>query len=71
MSEDSRKDFILATIGNFFSYSVTDGAISHIIDSKELNNFLDDGNCMILATHAELLQDMRLIQVYNTIDSDW
>ena len=70
MSEDSRKDFILATIGNFFSYSVTDGAISHIIDSRELNNFLDDGNCMILATHAELMQDVRLIQVYNTIDSE-
>ena len=69
MSGDSRKDFILATIGNFFSYSVTDGAISHIIDSRELNNFLDDGNCMILATHAELMQDVRLIQVYNTIDS--
>ena len=25
---------------------------------------------MILATHAELMQDVRLIQVYNTIDSE-
>lgn len=70
MSGDSRKDFIIATIGNYFSYSVTDGAISHILDSRELNNFLDDGNCMILATHAELTQDVRLIQVYNSIESE-
>ena len=70
MSGDSRKDFILTTIGNYFGYSVEDGAISHILDSKELNTFLDDGNCMVLATHAELTQDVRLIQVYNSIDSE-
>ena len=70
MSGDSRKDFILATIGNHFSYTVADGAISHILDSKELNNFLDDGNCSVLATHAELTQGVRLIQVYNIIESE-
>lgn len=70
MSGDSRKDFILATVSNFFGYATNDGAVSHIIDSKELNSFLDDGNCMVLATHAELTQDVRLIQVYNSIESD-
>ena len=70
MSGDSRKDFILATIGNYFGYAVADGAISHILDSRELNNFLDDGNCSILATHAELTQGVRLIQVYNIIESE-
>ncbi len=70
MSGDSRKDFILATISNFFGYSINDGAVSHICDSKELNNFLDDGNCLMLATHAELTQGVRLIQVYNGIESD-
>ncbi len=70
MSGDSRKDFILATLGNYFGYSPSDGAISHIQDSRELNNFLDDGNCTVLATHAELTQDVRLIQVYNNIDSE-
>ena len=70
MSGDSRKDFILATISNFFGYAINDGAISHIVDSKELNNFLDDGNCMVLATHAELTQDLRLIQVYNSVESE-
>ena len=70
MSGDSRKQFIVATVGNFFGYATTDGAISHINDSQELNNFLDDGNCMVLATHAELTQDVRLIQVYNSIESE-
>ncbi len=68
MSGDSRKDFILATISNFFGYAINDGAVSHIVDSNELNSFLDDGNCMMLATHAELTQDLRLIQVYNAIE---
>lgn len=68
MSGDSRKDFILATVGNFFGYANSDGAISHILDSKELNRFLDDGNSMVLALHPELTQDVKLIQVYNTID---
>ena len=70
MAGDSRKDFLLSSIGNYFGYSTTDGAISHIVDSRELNTFLDDGNCMVLATHAELTQDVRLIQVYNNIESE-
>lgn len=69
MSGDSRKDFILATIGNFFGYSSSDGAVSHITDSKELNSFLDDGNCMLLALHPELTQGVKLIQVYNTVEA--
>lgn len=70
MSGDSRKDFLLATIGNFFGYATTDGAVSHIIDSRELNNFLDDGSCSVLATRAELTQDVKLIQVYNGIEAE-
>ncbi len=70
MAGDSRKEFVVATIGNYFGYSPSDGAVSHIHDSRELNNFLDDGNCSVLATHAELTQGVRLIQVYNNIDSE-
>ena len=69
MSGDSRKDFILATIGNFFSVSVTDGMVKHIFDSLELNAFLDDGNCSVLAARLELTQDIRFIQVYNSLKS--
>ena len=68
MSGDSRKDFVLATIGNHFGFSVSDGAMSHISDSSELNRFLDDGGCSVLAAHAELVQGVRLIQSYNHLD---
>ena len=68
MSGDSRKDFILSTIGNHFGFSVSDGAVSHIGSSHELNGFLDDGSCMVLATHAELVQGVKLIQSYNQLD---
>lgn len=70
MSGDSRKDFVLATIGNFFGYSSSDGAISHITDSKELNSFLDDGNCMVLALHPEMTQGVKLIQAYNNVETE-
>ncbi len=70
MSGDSRKSFILSTIGNFFGYLSSDGAVSHIADSKELNSFLDDGNCMVLALHPELTQGVKLIQAYNNVEAD-
>ena len=66
MSGDSRKDFVLATICNFFSTTTGDSMIKHIFDSVELNAFLDDGNCSVLAARLELTQDVRFIQVYNS-----
>ena len=68
MSGDSRKDFVLATIGNHFGQAVSDGAMSHISGSAELNRFLDDGSCSVLAAHAELVDGVRLIQSYNQLD---
>ena len=67
MSGDSRKEFILATIGNFFGCNYRDGAVSHLENSRELDNFLDDGNCMLLALHPKLVQDVKLIQSYNQV----
>ncbi len=70
MSGDSRKDFILSSIGNFFGYSRQDGAISHIQDSRELNTFLDDGNTMLLVLYPELVDEVKLIQSSNQISTD-
>ena len=63
MAEDSRKEFILATVGNHYGYSVSDGAVSHLRTAKELDCLLDDSNCQVLATKPELTQGVRLIQV--------
>ena len=65
MSGDSRKDFLVTTIGNHFGYSTGDGAVSHIYDSKELNSFLDDGNCGVLGARVELTHDVKIVQVYS------
>ena len=65
MSGDSRKDFLVATIGNHFGYYTGDGAVSHIYDSAELNAFLDDGNCGVLGARVELTQDVKIVQVYS------
>ena len=59
---------MLTTVGNHFGYAVNDGAVSHIASSQELNSFLDDGSCTVLATHAELVQGVKLIQSYNQLD---
>ena len=63
MSGDPRKDFVVATIGNHFGYSVSDGAVAHVPSSQELNTFLDDGNCTMIAARPELIHDVKLIQV--------
>ena len=66
MSGDARKDFLLATIGNHFGFSVVDGAVAHILNSPEINTFLDDGNCPLLTAKHEVTDGIELIQVsYN------
>lgn len=53
MPGDSRKDYVLATIANYFGLAVSDGAISSLADSRALNNFLDDGNSTVLVGKNE------------------
>ncbi|XP_058489722.1 dynein cytoplasmic 2 heavy chain 1 isoform X1 [Solea solea] len=44
-SDDTRKTFILTTTGNFYGLKPS----SSLVDSPELNNFLDDGNEFVLS----------------------
>uniref|UniRef100_A0A3Q1F2C8 Dynein heavy chain tail domain-containing protein n=1 Tax=Acanthochromis polyacanthus TaxID=80966 RepID=A0A3Q1F2C8_9TELE len=44
-SHDARKQFILATTGNFYGIKPS----SSLTDSQELNSFLDDGNEFVLS----------------------
>ena len=46
---DSRKSFILATTGNYFGLSVSDGALSGSDTNVAVGDFLDDGNVGVLA----------------------
>uniref|UniRef100_W5MJK1 Cytoplasmic dynein 2 heavy chain 1 n=1 Tax=Lepisosteus oculatus TaxID=7918 RepID=W5MJK1_LEPOC len=46
--EDTRKDFILTTAANYFGFKPSDPVVSSGGESRELNNFLDDGNEFVL-----------------------
>ncbi len=51
MGGDSRKDFVLATAGNYFGVSSQDSAA--LQDDASLNSFLDDGSVSVLAAKLD------------------
>lgn len=67
-SGDSRKDFIVQTTANYFGIASSDGALTKVFDSKELNTFLDDGNSSVLAAKYDNHQGKKLIEVYNHVE---
>lgn len=67
-SGDTRKDFILATTGNYFGIPASDAALGQVQDSKELNAFLDDGNCSILAARYDRHQGRKIIELFNHVE---
>ncbi|XP_013392185.1 cytoplasmic dynein 2 heavy chain 1, partial [Lingula anatina] len=65
---DSRKDFILATTGNYFGISPADGSIADLHNSSELNSFLDDGNVNILAARIETKAGGKEVNFCNRVE---
>lgn len=54
---DERKDYLLSTIANYYRLSNDDPGITNLENSDKLNNFLDDGNSLILSGYIEKLED--------------
>ena len=50
MSGDSRKDFVLATTGNYFGIAPSDASLAK---NTALNSFLDDGNVSVLVAKLD------------------
>ena len=50
---DVRKEFLLATIANYYSLPFKDEAIIELNENEKLNNFLDDGNSTLLSANIE------------------
>ncbi len=46
---DARKEYILSATANYFGLSPTDAAVADLATSKQLDNFLDDGDTMLLS----------------------
>ena len=69
---DVRKDYILTTIANHFSLSSTDAIVAGLVTDSKLNNFLDDGNSMLLSANLQKLPDQGGTQIYldNTVHVD-
>lgn len=60
MPGDSRKDFVLVTTANYFGVQINDNAISNLFNTPSLNNFLDDGNTMVLAGRIDPKKEHRI-----------
>ena len=50
---DVRKDFLLATIANYFGIQLRHESIARLAESPQLNNFLDDGNSSLLSANLD------------------
>ena len=54
---DVRKEFLLATIANYFTIPLNHDSISALAANDKLNNFLDDGNAPLLSANIEKRED--------------
>ena len=67
MTADIRKDFILATVANYFGIPLSNSNLNDLQNRKEVNNFLDDGNRLIL---VNIYHDQK-IEVYNELQLNY
>ena len=67
-SADLRKDFIVATTGNYFGIQNSDSVLNEVRSSKELNTFLDDGNSPVLAAKYDTHQGKRAIHLSSHVE---
>ena len=70
MSGDVRKDFILTTVANYFAISPNGANLGSLNNSKELNNFLDDGNHYVLVSIYPKGRDIQLSNELFTSKTD-
>ena len=57
---DVRKDFLLATIANYFGIPLRHESVARLAESPQLNNFLDDGNSSLLSANLDPGEDIPL-----------
>lgn len=67
-SGDTRKDFLVATTGNYFGIQSSDTVLDDVRSSIELNTFLDDGNSPVLAAKYDTHQGHKSIKLSNNVE---
>ena len=67
MVQDVRKEFLFATIANYFGINSAEQSITELEKSKEVNSFLDDGNKLVLVS---VLQNGKHVSLSNNLQSN-
>ncbi|GIY28883.1 cytoplasmic dynein 2 heavy chain 1 [Caerostris darwini] len=65
---DSRKNFILTNIQDFFAGDISDTNLSNLLHSEVLDNFLDNKNCFILSAYVDGSGEKREIYLCNKVE---
>lgn len=65
---DSRKDYILSTLGGHYSLSSSEIEVLGLHDEKALNSFLDDGNTTSLCVNAVQNGKEKIIKLSNKVN---
>lgn len=71
MSDDSRKNFLLATAADFFGVSPEEPNMMMLLTTNELNNFLDDGNCNVLVARFTQQPEVSSPRADSMTTCDW
>lgn len=64
---DSRKEYILSTIGGHFSLSSAEIEVQGLHDNSALNSFLDDGNITSLCAAIKLSDKDKIVHMSNKV----
>lgn len=67
---DSRKEFLLSTVGGQFSLSSAELEVQGLHDSPALNSFLDDGNVTSLCANAQNKGNDVTVTFSNTVSNN-
>lgn len=64
---DSRKDYILSTIGGHFTLSSAEIEVQGLQDNSNLNSFLDDGNTTSLCAAIKKSDKDKVVHLSNKV----
>ncbi|XP_071846316.1 cytoplasmic dynein 2 heavy chain 1-like isoform X2 [Apostichopus japonicus] len=62
---DPRKEFVISSCAGFFG--ILSDELSDLQSAKELNSFLDDGNCTVLAARSDSAKGSKSVQFTNKV----
>lgn len=62
---DLRKEFVISSCAGFFG--ILSDELSDLQSAKELNSFLDDGNCTVLAARSDSAKGSKSVQFTNKV----